>query len=45
MSSITGLDIDKRFIRIDERYLTANNRTYLTADGDLAEVGIRDYLG
>lgn len=34
MRSIDGLNIDKSHIRIDERYPTANNRTYLTADGD-----------
>lgn len=34
MKAIDGLDIDKSFIRIDERYATANNRTYLTAEGD-----------
>ncbi|MGN1135216.1 MAG: PfkB family carbohydrate kinase [Oscillospiraceae bacterium] len=34
ISSIAGLSIDKNHIRIDERYPTANNRTYLTADGD-----------
>ncbi|WP_294406546.1 PfkB family carbohydrate kinase [uncultured Ruminococcus sp.] len=34
MDSISDLDIDKEFIRIDERYQTANNMTYLTSDGD-----------
>ena len=34
MDSISRLDIDKSHIRTDERYQTANNMTYLTADGD-----------
>ena len=34
MDSISRLDIDKSYIRIDERYQTANNMTYLTAKGD-----------
>lgn len=34
MRSIDGLNIDKSHIRIDERYPTANNRTYLTNHGD-----------
>ena len=34
MDSISRLDIDKSHIRTDERYQTANNITYLTADGD-----------
>lgn len=29
MDSISRLDIDKSYIRIDERYQTANNMTYL----------------
>ena len=31
---VTLLGIDKSHIRTDERYQTANNMTYLTADGD-----------
>ena len=34
MDSISKLDIDKNHIRIDERYQTANNMTYLTESGD-----------
>lgn len=34
MDSISKLDIDKSHIRIDERYQTANNMTYLTESGD-----------
>ncbi len=34
MGSISKLDIDKNHIRIDERYPTANNITYLTESGD-----------
>lgn len=34
MDSISKLDIDKTHIRIDERYQTANNMTYLTESGD-----------
>lgn len=34
MDSISKLDIDKKHIRIDERYQTANNMTYLTESGD-----------
>ena len=34
MDSISKLDIDKNNIRIDERYPTANNMTYLTESGD-----------
>ena len=34
MGSISKLDIDKSHIRIDERYPTANNITYLTESGD-----------
>ena len=34
MDSISRLDIDKSYIRIDERYQTANNMTYLTTKGD-----------
>ena len=34
MEAISKLDIDKRHIRIDERYPTANNMTYLTESGD-----------
>ena len=34
MDSISKLDIDKTHIRIDERYQTANNMTYLTEAGD-----------
>lgn len=34
MDSISHMNINKDHIRIDERYPTANNRTYLTADGD-----------
>lgn len=34
MNSITGLSINREHIRIDERYPTANNRTYLTSHGD-----------
>lgn len=34
MNSIACLNIDKSYIRTDERFPTANNRTYLTADGD-----------
>lgn len=34
MDSIAKFDIDKNHIRIDERYHTANNMTYLTESGD-----------
>lgn len=34
MEAISKLDIDKSHIRIDERYPTANNMTYLTVSGD-----------
>ena len=34
MGSISKLDINKSHIRIDERYPTANNITYLTESGD-----------
>ena len=34
MDSISKFDIDKNHIRIDERYQTANNMTYLTESGD-----------
>lgn len=34
MDSISNLNIDKEQIRIDERYQTANNMTYLTAEGN-----------
>ena len=34
MDSISKLDIEKKHIRIDERYQTANNMTYLTESGD-----------
>ena len=34
MDSIAKYDIDKKHIRIDERYQTANNMTYLTESGD-----------
>ncbi len=34
MGAISKLDIDKSHIRIDERYPTANNMTYLTGSGD-----------
>lgn len=34
IGSISGLNIDKSYIRTDERFPTANNRTYLTPDGD-----------
>ena len=34
MDSIAKFDIDKKHIRIDERYQTANNMTYLTESGD-----------
>ncbi len=34
MDSIQTLAFDKDHIRIDERYPTANNMTYLTASGD-----------
>lgn len=34
MEAISKLDIDKSHIRIDERYPTANNMTYLTGSGD-----------
>ena len=34
MNSITGLNINRSHIRTDECYPTANNRTYLTDDGD-----------
>ena len=34
MDSIAQLDIDRSHIRIDERYQTANNMTYLTPSGD-----------
>lgn len=34
IGSISGLNIDKSYIRTDEQFPTANNRTYLTADGD-----------
>ncbi|UKI16096.1 MAG: PfkB family carbohydrate kinase [Ruminococcus sp.] len=34
MDSIAKFDIDKSHIRIDERYHTANNMTYLTESGD-----------
>ena len=34
MEAISKLDIDKSHIRIDERYPTANNMTYLTESGD-----------
>lgn len=34
MDSIEKLSLDKDHIRIDERYPTANNMTYLTASGD-----------
>ena len=34
MDSISELNIDKTHIRVDKRYPTANNKTYLTAEGD-----------
>lgn len=34
MEAISKLDIDKSHIRIDDRYPTANNMTYLTESGD-----------
>ena len=34
MEAISKLNIDKSHIRIDERYPTANNMTYLTESGD-----------
>lgn len=34
MGAISKLNIDKSHIRIDERYPTANNMTYLTGSGD-----------
>ena len=34
MDSIETLALDKDHIRIDERYPTANNMTYLTESGD-----------
>lgn len=34
MEAISKLNIDKSHIRIDERYPTANNMTYLTVSGD-----------
>ena len=34
MEAISKLDVDKSHIRIDERYPTANNMTYLTESGD-----------
>lgn len=34
MGAISKLDIDKSHIRIDDRYPTANNMTYLTESGD-----------
>lgn len=34
MQAIAGLPIDRHLVRVDSRYPTANNRTYLTPDGD-----------
>lgn len=34
MKSIVDKKIDTKYVRIDEKHATANNRTYLTPDGD-----------
>lgn len=34
LNSIAGMNIDSRFIRVDEHHTTANNMTYLTEEGD-----------
>lgn len=34
MQAIAGLPIDRHLVRVDSRYPTAHNRTYLTPEGD-----------